>query len=114
MDLIASRIALIELESQDLVRERIHRGSLFLIACSFAFFAWALLLAGGISLVAESTGCPWNQVAIGAAILHLLGGILFARLAKPSPATAFPTTRAEFQKDREWIENFQKSRKSNG
>jgi hypothetical protein len=114
MDLIASRIALIELESQDLVRERIHRGSLFLIACSFAFFAWALLLAGGVSLVAESTGCPWNQVAIGAAILHLLGGILFARLAKPSPATAFPITRAEFQKDREWIENFQKSRKSNG
>ena len=64
-------------------------------------------------MIAKSIECPWDQVAIGVAVLHLLAGIILARLAKPSAATAFPVTRAEFKKDREWIENFQKTKKSN-
>ena len=54
-----------------------------------------------------------HQVAIGLAILHLLLAVVFAKLAKPSGKPAFPFTRAEFEKDREWIENFQKTSKSN-
>ena len=65
-------------------------------------------------MISESLDWPWNRVAVGAAILHLLAGIILVRLAKPSAATAFPVTRAEFQKDREWIENFPKTKKSNG
>ena len=113
MALIAARFALIQLESKIAAKEGAKRASFVAGACACAIFTWALVLAGGISLISEATGRPWNQITIGLAILHLLVGIILARLAKPSADTAFPITRAEFQKDREWIENFQKTEKSN-
>ncbi len=113
MSLIATRLALVELEAKEAGKEAARRGSSLAAAVGCIVFAWALLLAGGISWIAKSTDCPWDQVAIGVAVLHILAGIILARLAKPSAHTAFPVTRAEFQKDREWIENFQKNKKSN-
>ena len=112
--LVAARMALIQLESKDAARDAARRAAWVAAACGCAFFAWALLLAGVIPMISESLDWPWNRVAVGAAILHLLAGIILVRLAKPSAATAFPVTRAEFQKDREWIENFPKTKKSNG
>lgn len=111
--LVAARFALIQLESKDAAKEAARSGSRLAAACGCAFFAWALLLAGAIPVISESAGWPWSRVALGAAVVHLLAGAVLVRLAKPSPATAFPVTRAEFQKDREWIENFQKTKKSN-
>ncbi len=113
MALIAARFALIELESKDAVKEAARRAALIAAACGCGVFAWVLLLAGGVSLIAETNGWPWNLVAIGTAILHLLAGIILASLAKPSASATFPVTRAEFQKDREWIENLHKTKKSN-
>jgi uncharacterized membrane protein YqjE len=113
MSLVATRLTLIELEAKDAAKQTARRGSSLAAAVGCIVFAWALLLAGGVSIIAKSADLPWDQVAIGAAVLHLLGGIILARLARPSAATAFPITRAEFQKDREWIENFQKTKKSN-
>lgn len=113
MALVAARFRLIELESKDAAKEGARRGSLIAGACGCVIFAWALLLAGGISLIAEECAWPWNLVAIAAAVLHLLAGVLLARKAKPSPSQLFPVTRAEFKKDREWIETFQKTKKSN-
>jgi uncharacterized membrane protein YqjE len=113
MSLIATRLALVELEAKDVSKEAVRRGASFAAAIGCTVFAWALLLAGGVSMIAKSTDLPWDQVAVAIGILHILGGILLARLAKPSAATAFPVTRAEFQKDRAWIENFQKTKKSN-
>ena len=46
-------------------------------------------------------------------ILHLLIAIVLAKVAKSPMEATFPVTRAEFQKDREWIENFQNPNKSN-
>ena len=113
MSLIAARFALIELESKDAAKQGARRAALAAAACGCAVFAWALLLAGGVSLIAESAGWPWYAVALGAAVLHLLAGIILANLAKPSANPAFPVTRAEFKKDREWIENFHKTKSSN-
>jgi cytochrome bd-type quinol oxidase subunit 2 len=113
MTLVASRFALIELESKETAREWAKRATLIAAACVCAVFAWALLLAGGVSLIAEASGWPWYWVAIGAAILHLLAGAILVSRAKSSPSPTFPVTRAEFQKDREWIENFHKTKKSN-
>jgi uncharacterized membrane protein YqjE len=113
MSLVATRLTLIELEAKDAAKQTARRGSSLAAAVGCIVFAWALLLAGGVSIIAKSADLPWDQVAIGAAVLHLLGGIILARLARPSAATAFPITRAEFQKDRKWIENFQKTKKSN-
>lgn len=113
MSLVATRLTLIELEAKDAAKATAKRGSSLAAAVGCAIFTWALLLAGGVSMIAKSADLPWDQVAIGAGLLHLLGGILLTRLAKPSASPAFPVTRAEFQKDRAWIENFQKTKKSN-
>ncbi len=113
MSLIATRLSLIELEAKDAAKEVATRGAALIVAVGFIIFAWLLLLAGGVSLIAKSANLPWDQVAIGLAVLHFLGGVIFARLAKRSATTAFPITRTEFKKDREWIENFQKAKKSN-
>ena len=113
MDLVAARLALIQLESKDATQQASRRAALIAAACAAAFFAWALLLVGGVSLLAQATGWPWNLVTIGLAMLHLVVGIILFQSAKPSGAASFPVTRAEFQKDREWIENFNKNKKSN-
>ena len=112
MALIAARISLIQLESQAITKGGGKRVAFFATACVCAFFAWALLLAGTVSIAANEAGLSWDLVAIIAAAIHLLVGIILAKLAKPSAGPAFPNTRAEFQKDREWIENFHKTKKS--
>jgi uncharacterized membrane protein YqjE len=112
MELVASRVALIQLESKDAARSTSKRAVLIVAACGCAFAAWMLLLAGGVSIISQSTGWPWNWVAVGLAALHLLVGVILAQVAKSAEIPAFPATRAEFQKDREWIENFNKPRKS--
>lgn len=113
MVLISTRFALIELETKDLAKAGARRAVLIAAACGCFVFTWALLLAGTISLISEMTGWPWNRIALATAAFHLLAGALLARLAKPAGESLFPVTRAEFQKDREWIENYQKTRKSN-
>jgi uncharacterized membrane protein YqjE len=113
MSLIASRVALIQLESKDAGKETAKRASLIGGAIGCLFFTWALLLVGGVAAIAEATKYPWHWIAMGFALLHLIAALILFRLAKPSGKPAFPATRAEFQKDREWIENFQKTKKSN-
>lgn len=112
MALVASRLELIRLESKEAAGGFAKRAGFLAAAFGLIFFAWTLLLAGGVALIAQSTGLPWSWVAIGAAVAHLLGAIIFAKLASPRSSPAFPVTRAEFQKDREWIENLQHPTKS--
>lgn len=113
MNLIASRFALIQLESKEAAHDGAKRAARFAAAALCAVFAWALLLAGGIAFISEQLGWSWSLVAIGTAILHLIAGIIFSRPPKGSGGEAFRVTRAEFQKDRAWIENLQNPKKSN-
>ncbi len=112
MSLIASRISLIQLESKDAKKETGRRVVMIAAAAGCVLVTWALTLAGSIAWIAEAANWPWHRVALIAAAVHLLVGIILARLAKPSGSPSFPITRAEFQKDREWIENFQKIKRS--
>jgi len=113
MALIASRVTLIQLESKDAAGEAGRHLAYLIAAICAVVFAWALLIAGLTAILSDAIGKPWSWVAVGFALLHLLAGLVLAKLAKPSGAPAFPITRAEFQKDREWIENFKQTRKSN-
>lgn len=114
MSLIASRIALIQYEARETARRRMLHVVCVIVAAICLFFTWALLLAGGIAAVSSTSGWPWHWLAIGAAALHLLLALILLNTGSAKPAApAFPLTRAEFQKDREWIENFQKKPKSN-
>lgn len=110
--LLQSRTGLIRIESKAAIRNA-ARAAMFTGGAVFCLlFAWILLLAAGIQLLADALNFPWSWVAIGVALLHLLCGIVMALSAK-SGAVLFPATRKEFTKDREWIENF-KHKKSDG
>ena len=113
LTLVASRISLIQLESRQVAKDGARRIARMIAVVICLFFFWALALAGGIAALAANTGWPWFWIAITAAIVHLGVAMLLVLAAKSSSSPAFPVTRAEFQKDREWIENFQKKPKSN-
>lgn len=111
MALIASRIALIQLEARQSAKIGASRAIRMATAAFCLLFAWMLLLAGGIAALSVAADWPWHWVALITAALHLLLAWILVNSSKAAPP-AFPATRAEFQKDREWIENFQKKPKS--
>lgn len=113
MTLIASRISLIRLEARETARQSARRVVCVIAAVICLFFTWALLIAGSIGAIAVISGWPWHWLAIGAAGLHFLAAMILAGAPSKPAAPAFPLTRAEFQKDREWIETLQKKPKSN-
>ena len=110
--LISSRIALICLESREAARDGARRLALLgaLVCCMF--FAWALLLAFGIGWLTRISGWPWYGIALVAAIFHLAAAAALAVAVRTQCRPAFPVTRAEFKKDREWIEILQQTKKS--
>ena len=112
--LISSRVALIGLESKEAARDVARRLLLLVTLVICVFFAWALLLAGGIGLLARISGWPWHGIAIACALLHLVAAVALAMAARSQTPPAFPVTRAEFKKDRQWIEILQQTKKSKG
>lgn len=113
LSLIACRVALIQLESKDAAADGLQRLVRIIAVAICLLFTWSLLLAGGIAVIAHATGWPWYWITFAAAAVHLQVAFIFAQSAKTRGRPAFPVTRSEFQKDREWLENFQKTRKSN-
>ena len=114
LTLIASRVSIIQLEGKEAAKGGASRAIAIVAVVICIFFTWALFLAGGIAGIATVSGWPWYWIALAASGIHLLAALILLNFAKrPGPPT-FTATKAEFQKDREWIENFQKTRKSNG
>ena len=111
--LVGARIALIELESKVAARQASELVALLAGVALATFFAWALLLAGGIAALAAATAWPWHRIALAAAILHVLAAGIGLHRAKAAARPAFPITRAEFHKDREWLDTLKTPRKSN-
>jgi cobalamin biosynthesis protein CobD/CbiB len=112
--LLASRVSLMQIEARETARRGARRMAGVIAAVICLFFTWALLLAGGIALVSSMAGWPWHWLAIAAAGLHFSAALLLLKRGSvQATEPAFPLTRAEFQKDREWIENLQKKPKSN-
>jgi len=102
-DLVSARLALMELEARDLARGATRKGLAVGVLAAAAFFTWALLLAGGIALLAAEFSLPWSWLALGAAGIHLVIALIaFAKLRQPG-APSFAITRSEFQRDREWF-----------
>lgn len=114
LSLVSSRIGLIRHESRHAAKLAARKTAMLAAMAACLFFAWALLLVGGIALLSDATGLKWPLLALAAAALHIIATVLLARSAKAPAAPVFPATLAEFQKDREWIENLQNNRKSDG
>ncbi len=114
LGLIASRVTLIRLEAKEAAAAGARRAIFLGLALGGLFFGWLLFLAGIVACIAAATGWPWHWVALGSAGLHFIVSAIFIMIVKSGGKPTFTHTRNEFQKDREWIENFQdNSRSSN-
>ena len=107
LGLVTARIALIQHELGQAIRDRLRSIFALLVALICVFFAWALTLAGATAAIAELSGWPWHFVALGFAAIHLLAALALLRMARTRKSKPFPITRSEFEKDREWIESLQ-------
>ena len=102
--LVSARLEMIRIEAKSASAAAVGRIALLLVMLFGLFFAWALGLAAAIGSIAASTSWAWYQVAAAAAGLHLLLAVFAVLIIRASKKKAsFPVTRAEFEKDREWL-----------
>jgi uncharacterized membrane protein YqjE len=108
---VNSRIDLVRLESRAASRLWGRAVALLALGAAALGVSWLLLMAGAVGLLAAATGWPWFAVAIAAAGLHALAGIICLLAAAARKARAFPLTRQEFAKDRQWLTSLTTRRK---
>jgi uncharacterized membrane protein YqjE len=110
--IISTRAELIRLEAKDAARKGSNKVARVIAAVLCITFGWSLLLAGSIGALSHLAGWPWFWTALAIGAMHIVGAVILLRKSS-GHAPLFPVTRAEFQRDREWIENLQKHPKSN-
>ncbi len=98
-----SRIDLMRLEGRSAGRLWGRSAVLFAVAALAGLVAWLALTAGLIALLAVSFSWPWHWVALGAGLAHLLAAAVCVKAALTTNTAAFPLTRQEFAKDRQWL-----------
>jgi uncharacterized membrane protein YqjE len=102
--LIASRIGIIRIESQDAIEIAVRKLIILSVALFALFATWALLTAGLIGVIADHFKCPWYFAAFSAGGVYLLISLVMLVIIKRAKKTeSFPVTRAEFEKDRQWL-----------
>lgn len=102
--LIASRIGIIRIESQDAIEIVVRKLILLGVAWFSLFATWALLTAGLIGAIADYFDCPWYYSAFSVGGVYLLISLVMLVIIKRAKKTeTFPVTRAEFEKDRQWL-----------
>lgn len=107
LTLVSSRLELIQYEFRQAARNQLRTLVALLAAGVCIFFTWALSLAGAIAAIATVSGWPWHLVALSFAAVHLIAAVILFKTAKGPQSAAFPITRSEFEKDREWLESLQ-------
>ena len=112
MELLATRVSLMEIEGCEAAKSSAKKLFLIIAATIAASLTWVLLVAALIGLVCHFSKMEWFWVTGITALLHGIGAGLMLRSAKPSGAPSFPLTRAEFAKDRLWIESLSQNTKS--
>lgn len=112
--LLVSRIGLCQLEAKSAVETAQRKILKLIFAAVVAFFGWILLLSGAVTAIATAGGWPWFWIALAFAAIHLLLALVLVISASAPSPPRFQATRAELQKDFEWIKNLIANRKSNG
>lgn len=103
LGLLESRAAIISIEAKDAFGSSLAKIALLLVALLGVIGAWALTMVGVIGGISSATAWEWYHVAFAAAGAHLLLALVALLIAKSRKSHPFPVTRAEFEKDREWL-----------
>lgn len=101
--LVESRAAIVSIEAKEALGSALTKIALLLIVLLGGVGAWALAIAGAVGVIANATDWEWYNVAFAAAGVHVLIALVALLIAKSSKSLIFPVTRAEFEKDREWL-----------
>lgn len=112
MELVSTRMELIRIELADFRKQSARRAATLALAAIAGASGWLLLMAATVPLLASAFAISWPTVALVLAGGHFLMVITCLALASRSSGPAFPATLAEFQKDREWIENLSQTPES--
>lgn len=118
----AARTELFGIESAEAAQYAKQQAVLGIILVIAAFFGYALLLVALVSLLGSALSAilpsslapfGWQIMALLFAALHLLLAFCLGKKLRQPPTTPlFETTRAEFQKDRQWINDQQSTTES--
>jgi len=101
--LVSSRIAIFQIEAKEAASSALAKILPLILALSFSLMAWLLLVAGLIGFISQGCGWSWYDAAFALAGGHLLLGVLMLLLVRSKPKEPFTVTRAEFEKDRKWL-----------
>lgn len=104
-EFVASRIALIRLESKDAIRVVAEKSRYSAMLMAFSLIAWFFFIAGLIGCLHHFTHAPWWLYAMGFGVLHALVALRLVMLLKRPQPPAFPLTCEEFHKDRLWMQS---------
>ena len=110
--LASARMAMIKAESGEAIGTGVKKLALVIIGVVALFFAWCLFMGGVVGAIASSPALSWWQAAFIVGGGHLLVALVAFLVAKSKASDPFPITRAEFEKDREWLNQLKNQSKS--
>ena len=106
--LISSKIGIFKAEAKEVAAVAIVKIVLLSVAAFFLLIAWMLVNAAVVGVIAQNTPWEWYHALFGLAGGHCLVALVLFLIARTKSADPFPVTRAELEKDREWLENLKK------
>lgn len=107
-DLLSSKIGIFKLEAKEAAAVAMGKIVLLSVAAFFLLIAWLLVNAGLVGVIAETTSWTWYHAVFALAGGHCLVALILFLISRTKSADPFPITRAELEKDREWLENLKK------
>jgi uncharacterized membrane protein YqjE len=113
-DFFESRAALLATESKSALFQFLVAASCLVAAVLFFVFGYIFLLGSAVVAIAHMANVSWVWIALGAGGLHFVIALIFLIVAVTGiKRPVFRETRAELQKDREWLKNLEENRPQN-
>jgi uncharacterized membrane protein YqjE len=113
-DFFESRAALLATESRAALVQFLVVSLCLVAGVLFFAFGYIFLLATVVVAIAHAADASWLWVALGAAGVHFVIALVFLLVAGTGiRRPLFSATRAELQKDREWLKNLEANQPRN-
>lgn len=113
-DFFESRAALLATESKTALFQFLVAAVCLVAAVLFFAFGYIFLLGSAVVAIAHMANVSWIWIALAAAGLHfVIALILLVFAATGIKRPVFTATRAELQKDREWLKNLETNQPPN-